>query len=148
MLKKCLILSASLLLIAGAAWLAPSADADKALPQYQVVAGWLKLPEGSKLGGVTGVASDALYRVYLFHRGKQPIMVFDRDGKFLRSWGDAQVKTAHGLRIDGEGNVWTTDIGNQLVIKYSPEGKVLLMLGKKDQPGDGTDQFNKPADVA
>jgi len=148
MLKKCAILSASVLLIAAVALLAPSADADKALPKYQAVAGWPKLPEGSKLGGVTAVATDAADRVYLFHRGKQPIMVFDRDGMFLRSWGDDLVKTAHGLRIDGEGNVWTTDIGNQLVIKYNPEGKVLLTVGKKDQPGDGTDQFNKPTDVA
>jgi DNA-binding beta-propeller fold protein YncE len=58
------------------------------------------------------------------------------------------VKTAHGIRIDADGNVWTTDIGNHLVIKYDPQGKVLLTLGKKDQPGEGTDQFNKPADVA
>src|SRR5271166_6863410 len=148
MIKKCAILAASVLLIAAVALLAPSADADKALPKYQVVGGWPKLPEGSKLGGVTAVATDAADRVYVFHRGKQPIMVFDRDGKFLRAWGDDLVKTAHGLRIDGDGNVWTTDIGNHLVMKYNPEGKVLLTLGKKDQPGDGTDQFNKPADVA
>jgi DNA-binding beta-propeller fold protein YncE len=148
MIKRTVVLVASLLIITGAALLAPSADSDAGVPKYQVVAGWAKLPEGSKLGGVTGVATDAADRVYVFHRGKQPIMVFDKDGKFLRGWGDDQVKTAHGLRIDSSGNVWTTDIGNHLVIKYDPEGKVLLTLGKKDQPGDGTDQFNKPADVA
>ena len=144
MLKKCLILGASLLLISGAALLGTSAD----LPKYESVAGWPQLPEGSKLGAVAAVATDSADRIYVFHRGKQPIMVFDRDGKLLRGWGDGLVKTAHGLRVDGDGNVWITDIGNHLVTKFDPQGKVLLTLGKKDQPGDGPDQFNKPTDVA
>jgi DNA-binding beta-propeller fold protein YncE len=58
------------------------------------------------------------------------------------------VKTAHGLRIDLEGNVWTTDIGTHQVVKYNPFGKVLLTLGTKNKPGDSHDRFNMPADVA
>jgi DNA-binding beta-propeller fold protein YncE len=148
MLKKSLTLSVSLLLLGGIAVLAPSADRDTAVPKYQVVANWPQLPAGSKLGPVAAVATDSANRVYVFQRGKQPIQVFDKDGKFLRAWGDDLVKTAHGLRLDRDGNVWITDIGNHLVTKFDPDGKVLLTLGKKDQPGEGTDQFNKPTDVA
>src|SRR5262249_48160929 len=62
--------------------------------------------------------------------------------------GDDMVKTAHGLRVDRDDNVWITDISNHLVTKFDSKGKVLLTLGKKDQPGDGPDQFNKPTDTA
>jgi DNA-binding beta-propeller fold protein YncE len=112
------------------------------------VAGWPQLPAGLELGQVSAVATDAADRVYVFHRGQRPILVFDRDGAFLRSWGDDQVKTAHGLRVDADGNVWVTDIGHHLVMKFDAEGKRLLSLGKKDQPGDGPDQFDRPTDVA
>jgi DNA-binding beta-propeller fold protein YncE len=148
MLKKWILAAASLTLVAGLAFLSSSADSADKPPTYQSVANWLKLPEGAKLGPVAAVATDAKDRVYVFHRGKQPIMVFDKDGKFLRSWGDAVVKTAHGLRVDRDGNVWITDIGTHQVTKFDAEGKVLLTLGKKEQPGDSQDQFNKPTDVA
>jgi DNA-binding beta-propeller fold protein YncE len=74
-------------------------------------------------------------------------LVFGPKGKFLRSWGDDLIGSAHGLRIDRDDNVWVTDIGNHRVIKYDREGKVLLQLGT-GKPGDGPDQFNKPTDVA
>jgi len=148
MLKKGTIALASLTLMAGVAMLAPSANPPEGIPRYQVVAGWPRLPDNSKLGPVAAVAADSSDRIYVFHRGKQPILVFDRDGKFVRSWGDGLVKTAHGLRVDRDNNVWITDIGSHLVTKFDPEGKVLLTLGQKDRPGDGPDQFNKPTDVA
>jgi DNA-binding beta-propeller fold protein YncE len=123
-------------------------SADKPDAGYQLVADWPRLPETIKLGQVTGVAVDAADRVYIFHRGKNPIIVLDADGKYLRSWGDGLVKTAHGLRIDREGQVWITDLGHHQAIRFDPQGKVLLMLGKKDAPGESSDQFNRPADVA
>jgi DNA-binding beta-propeller fold protein YncE len=136
-------------LFLGAA-LAPTAAALSAepFPEYRPVAAWPKLPEGVRLGPVSAVAVDAADRVYVFHRGKQPILVFDREGNFLRSWGDEQIQTAHGLRIDHENNVWVTDIGNHQVLKFNAEGKLLLSLGKKGEPGEGPDRFNKPTDVA
>lgn len=118
-------------------------------PDYQVAANWPQLPAGFQLGQVTGVAVDADDNVHIFHRGKQhPIAVFDRAGKFLRSWGDGLFKTAHGLRIDVTGHVWTTDLGTHQVLKFDAKGKLLLTLGVKGQPGDTQDEFNKPADVA
>jgi DNA-binding beta-propeller fold protein YncE len=118
------------------------------IPDYRTVAGWPQVPEGVKLGAVSAVATDSDDRVYVFHRGKQPILVFDRQGKFLRSWGDDVIKTPHGLRIDRENNVWITDIGHHQVMKFDAQGKLLLTLGKKDEPGVGVDQFDKPTDVA
>src|SRR5206468_190128 len=78
----------------------------------------------------------------------KPISVFDKDGKFLRSWDDDAVKTAHGLRIDHEGNIWTTDLTTQQVVKYDPTGKVLLTLGQRRKAGNTPDRFDQPADVA
>jgi sialidase-1 len=124
------------------------AGAAAQIPEYRPVRGWPKLPDDIKLGAVSAVATDSADRVFVCHRGKRPILVFDRDGKLLRSWGDEPIKTAHGLRIDHENNVWVTDIGNHQVLKFDAEGKLLLTLGKKGEPGDGPDHFNRPTDVA
>src|SRR6266540_3537978 len=77
-------------------------------PEYRPVAGWPRLPSKVELGPVSAVATDAKDRVYVAHRGPKPVLVFDRDGTFLRSWGDDHIKTVHGLRIDPDGNVWVT----------------------------------------
>ena len=84
---------------------------------------------------MSAVATDAKDRVFVAHRGPKPILVFDRDGKFLRSWGDDHIKTPHGLRIDPAGNVWVTDVGNHQVLKFDPEGKLLLAAGKEGRSG-------------
>src|SRR5262245_12605698 len=107
------VLLLCLALFTGAAAVAPSND--KGPVEYRPVAGWPELPANIKLGGVSAVATDSADRVYLFHRGKNPIVVLDKDGKYLRSWGDDAVKNSHGLRVDHENNIWITDIGNHLV---------------------------------
>jgi DNA-binding beta-propeller fold protein YncE len=117
-------------------------------PDYQPVPGWPKLPDGVKFGPVSAVATDSADRVFVFHRGKHPVVVFDRDGKFLRSWGDDYIKAAHGLRIDRDNNVWITDTGFHQVLKFDAEGKLLLALGNKGQPGADPDRFDRPTDVA
>ncbi len=125
--------------------IAPAADK---LPEYRPVAGWPEWPADVKLGLVSAVATDAHDNVYIAHRGKKPILVFDRAGKFLRAWGDEHLKTPHGLRIDGAGNVWVTDIGHHQVFKFDPKGKLLLMLGVEDEAGAGRFHFDRPTDVA
>jgi DNA-binding beta-propeller fold protein YncE len=120
----------------------------KSVPTYKVVAGWPESSSPIKLGEVSAVATDASDRVFVFHRGEPPIVVFDRDGKYLRSWGGGLVKKAHGLRIDREQNVWTTDVGHHLVRKFNPDGTLLMTLGRQGMPGAAPDRFNQPTDVA
>ncbi|MCA9016423.1 MAG: hypothetical protein KDA77_13910, partial [Planctomycetaceae bacterium] len=115
---------------------------------FEPVASAIQLPEGLTLGPCSAVDFDSQGRMYLFHRGKQPILCFDRDGKFIRSWGDKLIGQAHGLRIDRHDNIWVTDIGNHMVFQFNPQGKLLLALGKSGKPGNTIDQFNKPTDVA
>src|SRR5947207_1580073 len=62
--------------------------------------------------------------------------------------GGRVVEEPHGLRVDRDDHVWVTDTGRHVVMKFDAGGKVLLSLGKKDEPGDGPDRFNKPTDVA
>src|SRR6476660_6620169 len=111
MLRRGLILLASLALMGAAVVLAPSADQPAADPGYQPVAAWPRLPAHLQLGEVTAVATDSADRVYVFHRGKVPVVVFDPDGTYLGSWGEGWIKVAHGLRIDRDDNVWLTDLG-------------------------------------
>jgi peptidylamidoglycolate lyase len=123
-------------------------DAPGKFPDYRPVPGWAKLPEGYLFGAVSGVATDSADQVFVFHRGKHPVVVFDREGRFLRSWGDDHVKMAHGLRIDHDNNVWLTDIGYHQVLKFDVGGKLLMSLGEKGQPGAGPNRFDRPTDVA
>ncbi|MBI3865274.1 MAG: 6-bladed beta-propeller [Planctomycetia bacterium] len=116
--------------------------------EFTPVADFLKVPADVTLGKCSAVAFDSKGQLYLFHRGKKPILCFDATGKFLRSWGDELLHTPHGLRIDRHDNIWTTDIGHHLVLKFNVQGKLLLALGTSDKPGDGRDQFNKPTDIA
>lgn len=107
---------------------------------------FLKLPEGWKLGPCSAVAVNRRGEILLLHRGEHPVLVFDAQGTYLRSWGDDLLKTPHGLRVDGEDHVWATDIGGHRVFRFDATGKLLLSLGN-GQPGTGDDQFNKPTDV-
>lgn len=108
----------------------------------------LKVPNDITLGMCSAVAVDSRGLVYLFHRSKQPILCFGATGKFVRAWGDDLISKPHGLRVDRDDNIWVTDIGHHLVLKFNPAGKLLLALGKADDPGTGTDQFDRPTDVA
>src|SRR6516164_7753926 len=123
-------------------------NSSNGIPDYRPVKAWAKLPDGVVFGPVSSVATDSADRVYVCHRGRHPVLVFDREGRFLRSWGDDLIKTAHGLRIDHADHVWITDIGNHMVMKFNADGKLLLSLGKKGEPGSAADQFDRPTDVA
>jgi DNA-binding beta-propeller fold protein YncE len=122
--------------------------AEPGIADYRVVADWPRLPANVKLGAVSAVAADSAGNIYVFHRGQHPLLVFTRDGDFVRSWGDDLIRTAHGLRIDRDDHLWITDIGHHQVRKFARSGELLLTLGKQDSPGDGRDQFNKPTDIA
>jgi DNA-binding beta-propeller fold protein YncE len=116
--------------------------------QYHVVPDFPQLPQGMRLAGVSGVAVDSKGNVLIFHRGPEPIVVFEPSGKFIRAFGKGLFKSAHGLRIDKDDNIWTTDNADHTVIKLDHDGKVLMTLGERGVPGEDDRHFNKPADIA
>jgi hypothetical protein len=130
---------------------ASTALAQTASGNYETVENWAQFPDGvTKWGGATGVDIDSKGNIYVFHRiESMPIMAFDKNGKFLRGWGQGMFKTTHFLRTDRNGNVWVTDRGDHQVFKFSPEGKLLMTLGKKGVIGENEseDAFNGVADL-
>jgi len=102
--------------------------------RYRVVEDWAKLPDGWTFRDVAGVAVDADDRVFVFNRGAHPMMVFDREGNFLRSWGEGLFSRAHGIHIGPDGMLYCTDDGDHTVRKCTPEGKVLLEIGMPNKP--------------
>jgi len=115
---------------------------------YEVVPDFFQLPAVENFVEVAGVAVNSKGHIYVFHRGKHPLMEFDSSGKFIRSIADDLFVAAHAVRVDAEDNIWTTDVGSHVVIKLSPEGRVLLALGRMRVPGDDVLHFNQPTDVA
>jgi DNA-binding beta-propeller fold protein YncE len=91
--------------------------------------------------------------VFVFNRGAHPLVEFDRHGAFVRAWGDGLYMRPHGMRIDPEGNIWTTDVTAHTIMKMNSRGAVLLTLGVKGQPGawsvgSAAGLLNEPTDVA
>ena len=117
---------------------------------YRVVADWPKLPAGWSFGTCSNVVVDAQDHVWIFSRGAHPVTEFDRDGNLLRAWEGVAIRQAHGIRVDGEGNVWGVDVTGQVVRKYTPEGKVLMVVGTEGKTGDNDSHtaFNRPTNLA
>jgi len=133
-------------------WVLPLAyaQAPEQLPKlnYQTNSDFFELPSEEHFVEPAGVAVNSKGHIYVFHRGKHPLMEFDSAGKYLRSIDDDLFVSAHMVRIDPEDNIWTTDVGSHVVLKLSPEGKILLALGRMRIPGDDVLHFNQPTDVA
>ena len=100
------------------------------VPRYEVRPEWGKLPEGWHFVEVAGVATDSRDRVFVFNRGDHPVIVFDRDGRFLESWGENCFTRPHGLTIGPDDSVYCTDDLDHTVKKFTPEGKLLMTLGE------------------
>jgi DNA-binding beta-propeller fold protein YncE len=102
------------------------------------------------MGMVSWVASARDGTTYLLQRGDKadPVIAVDRDGKVLRSWGKGLYVMPHAIRVDPQGNVWTTDAASSHVIKFSPEGKVLLDIVVGGQPTPCPNNFCSTTDIA
>ena len=77
---------------------------------YKVVKDWAQLPTGWNFGECSGVAVDRNDNVWVFNRGKHPVVQFDKNGNMLQSWGEGTVVSSHGIRVDPDGNVWGIDV--------------------------------------
>ena len=111
---------------------------------YHTIENWAKLPEGRTWGSTSAVAIGPDDSIWVAERcgantctgsNLPPVLHFEASGKLLRSFGEGIFVFPHGIFVDREGNVWITDAQGkdgrgQQVIKFSPEGKVLLTLGK------------------
>ena len=120
---------------------------------YHPVEDWAKLPTGMEWGQVISVQPDSHGKIWVFHRKDPPVLEFDASGKFVKSFGAGMFVQPHGLTVDHDGNIWVTDQSakdgkGEQAIKFSPEGKVLMTLGKAGVAGSGSDMFNGPCDVA
>jgi len=117
---------------------------------YEVDVDWAKLPAGWSFREVPDVAVDADDNVYAFNRGDHPMIVFDREGNFLKSWGEDVFKRAHGVTLGPDGNLWCADDGDHTIRKCTPDGEVLVTMGTPNQPApyQSGDPFNRPTKVA
>lgn len=123
----------------------------------------IQLPDGRKLGSPIGVEIDHSdgKTLWLFERcggdscvGStiDPVMKLDASGKMVANFGGGLVNWPHGFYVDQAGDVWVTDGRGEngkghTVIKFSPDGKVLMTLGKPGQAGDAPGMFDTPSDV-
>ncbi len=116
---------------------------------YTVRENWWSLPDGWVFGWIPAVACDSQDRVYVYSRSEHPLVIFDRDGKFVEEWGKGILTDAHGIYIDGEDNVYCTEREAHCIHKFNPLGELVMTIGIPGQPGanDG-DPFNLPTDLA
>jgi len=97
--------------------------------RYQVVDNWAKRPKCWPFTDVAGVGVDSRDRVYVFTRSSHPVMVFDKDGNFIRSWGHGIFSRPHGVFIDSDDSIWCTDDRDHTVRRFDIDGNLLLTIG-------------------
>ena len=130
---------------------------------YKAVAGWEQLPAGFTHPDVAAVAVNSKGRVYLFCRAEHPVLIYERDGRFVGEWGEGVfTMRTHGIAIAPDDSVWCVDDAGHSVRKFTPEGKQLLALGDNaGTPSDsgydgsnlttivrGAPPFNRPTNLA
>src|SRR5271154_2995134 len=108
---------------------------------YRLVENWAKLPDGVQWGQVISVVPLAGGNMLAFQRAEPPLLVFDKSGKLVKSFGNGMFVNAHGLAVDREGFIWASDAGardgrGQQVFKFSPDGKVVMTLGTAGVAGE------------
>jgi hypothetical protein len=136
-------------------------------PNPTVITHWARLPNGREWGSTAGADIGPDGHVWAYDRCGggldggcdtnlvDPIVKYDRNtGELLAAFGVGVFVTPHGIHVDNDGNVWVTDFaGNEAgtkghqVIKFSPEGEILMRLGQAGVPGSGPGQLNQPNDV-
>ena len=136
--------------LAVAAALAGAPAFGQAVPQiaFDSVPDPIKLPKDMYLGEASGVAVNSKGHIFVFSRGNTrgpayaaaaaQLLEFDANGNFLREIGKNLYgwSFAHAVRIDRDDNIWVTDKGSDLVIKFTPEGKVAMVIGRKQEASD------------
>jgi DNA-binding beta-propeller fold protein YncE len=117
---------------------------------FEVAENWAKLPEGWAFQEVSGVGVDRRDRVYVFSRGQHPLIIFDRDGRFVGSWGEGMFVRPHAVTMGPDDTIYLTDDGDHTVRKCTLDGKVLLTIGTPGKPAPlrSGQPFNRCTHVA
>ena len=150
--------------------LTPAALATRAKVQnvpeipYESVPNFFKLPPNLYLGEGIGIASNSKGHIFIFTRSQRTrLFEFDQSGNFVREIGEGLYGFvfAHAVRVDPQDNIWAVDEGSNMVIKFNPEGRVAMTMGRRLEPADalatappapdpanpGKYIFNRPTDV-
>ncbi|WP_433045953.1 hypothetical protein [Dactylosporangium sp. CS-033363] len=115
--------------------------------RYELVEGWERLPAGWVHDDVAGVACDNQGRVYLYARGEHPVIVYDRDGTFLGSWGEGRFSyRTHGMYFGRDGHLYLVDDLGSSVGRYSVEGELLQWYGPQGTTSDAA-PYNRPTNA-
>lgn len=134
----------------GIALYAASAFAQQSVPviKFDSVPDPVKLPKDMYFGEVTGVAVNSQGHVFVLSRGNTAgpayaaaaaqLLEFDRDGNFIREIGKNLYawSFAHTVRVDKDDNIWVADKGSDMVVKFNPEGRVVMVFGRKQEASD------------
>ncbi len=131
---------------------------------FQSVPGFLKMPPNLYMGEGIGVATNSKGHVFVFTRSQATrLFEFDAKGVFVREIGEGLYgfAFAHSVRVDAQDNIWAVDEGSNMVIRFNPEGRVTMLLGRRPEPADagagpypapaaqpGHYTFDRPTDVA
>lgn len=120
---------------------------------YEVVPEWGKLPEGVKYGYTAGVVEDAQGRIFIHNQSQDAVIIFDPDGKFIKSWGKEFKDGAHGMQLrkeDGTEYLYLADYARHVVVKTTLDGEVVWTLGYPKAAGvyDKKEDQYKPTNVA
>jgi sugar lactone lactonase YvrE len=153
---------AVLALLSSAAFAQGTAPTNSAPDPYRTVANFAKMPMGRNWGSTAGVAIDpdgvSIWAVdrcganSCVGSNLDPIVKFDKDGKFVKSFGGGLFAFPHGITVDKDGYVWVTDAGGgggrgHQVIKFSADGQILIRLGVAGVTGNDQTHFNNPSSV-
>ena len=120
--------------------------------QFTFVDDWMSLPDGMKLLECPGVAVDGEDRVFILTRGEHPIFVFDRDGNFIRTFGEGHFSNrTHGLYYSPSDNtLLAADDGIHTIQKFTPDGEKVMEIGERNHPAPrwSGQPFNRPTSAA
>ncbi len=124
-------------------------DVEIGRERYEVVDGFFRRPKGWTFVEVADVGIDADDNVYVFCRGSHPVMIFDKEGRFLDAWGEMShnfFTFPHGLSVGIDGFIYTADSRDHTVRRFTADGKLVLTLGNANQnaPAFSGTPFNRP----
>jgi hypothetical protein len=131
-----LLFCAGVLLAQGGGGAAKAKATTPEIP-FDTVSNFFKLPAGLYFGEVVGIATNSKGHVFVYTRsGETRLFEFDQAGNFVREMaqGSYGVSFAHAVRVDKYDNVWAVDEGSNVIMKFNPEGKLLMVLGKRPDP--------------